>query len=326
MSSTTACGLYLIPNRGIAGRTTALEATVGTDSGSTPERHRELLDQLNEQVETLRTTEGWQRWLKLASRFTAYSLRNQLLVLMQRPDATRVAGYKAWQALGRHVNKGERGIAIFAPRARRVSDEDGESKRVVSGFHVVRVFDVAQTSGEPLPELTMPDVAGSSEDLFSALLAAAVGEELEVKQVHEADTWDGPRGWFERDQRSITLIDFGQGLDSLTRTLLHELAHYCDPAAGLGIDKDLKPVLEITAESAAMIVGTAAVGLEMSDASATYVATWVEAFEMFDAAFMAELAEHTLRVARRLEAIITPYTNAAVERGSQSVLISDGIG
>jgi antirestriction protein ArdC len=300
-----------IPNRGITGRTTVWEVTVTTDHAETPQRHREQLDQLHEHVETLRTSDGWQRWLGFASRFRDYSLNNQLLILMQRPDATRVAGYKTWQSLGRQVNKGEHGIAIFAPRTRLVDDDDGERKRVVSGFHVVRVFDVSQTSGEPIPQITLPDVAGSSEAIFGALIAAAHAEELQVTQVHEHPDWDGRRGWFNHDERTITLIEFNQGLDNMTRTLLHELAHYCDPAAHHDPGHELKPILEVTAESAAMIVGTGVLGLEMSDASATYVATWMEALDGLDADFMAELAEHALRVARHLEAIVTPHLHAA---------------
>ncbi|MDP9334501.1 MAG: hypothetical protein M3Q30_14530 [Actinomycetota bacterium] len=79
--------------------------------------------------------------------------------------------YKAWQALGRHVNKGARGIAIFAPLPRRVEDDNDERRRVLTGFKVVRVFDISQTGGEPLPTLTVPDVAGSSEALFDVLVA-----------------------------------------------------------------------------------------------------------------------------------------------------------
>jgi antirestriction protein ArdC len=288
-----------------------------TDSVSAPERHRELLDQLSKEVETLRTSEGWKRWLAFASRFTSYSLNNQLLVLMQRPDATRVAGYKAWQALGRQVNKGERGISIFAPRTRLKEGEDGERHRVLSGFHVVRVFDVAQTSGAPLPELRMPDVSGSSEAVFSALIAAAGGEELDVKWQTELPTWEGPRGTFRRGERTITLIDFGQGRDSLTRTLLHELAHYCDPAAGYGRDEDLRPVLEVTAESAAMIVGASVLGLDIQDASATYVATWTERLNGLGTGLMAELAEHALRVARRLEMIVVPHLAGVVDEATR---------
>jgi antirestriction protein ArdC len=283
---------------------------VTTNDVEAPQAHRELLDRLNKQVETLRTSDGWQRWIGFAGRFRNYSLNNQLLILMQRPDASRVAGYKTWQSLGRQVNKGERGLAIFAPRTRVIDDGD-ERKRVLSGFHVVRVFDVAQTSGEPLPEMPFPDVAGSTDFTFGALIAAAGAEELVVTQEQQPSDWSGQRGWFDPDKRSITLIDFGQSLDNMTRTLVHELAHYCDPAVHQDLAAELKPIREITAESAAMIVGTGVIGLEMSDASATYVASWLEALGGFDADLMAELAEHVLRVARRLEAIISPHLNFA---------------
>ena len=243
-----------------------------TETVTADTRHQQLLEQLYHQTQTLRTSEGWQRWIDFASRFTTYSLRNQLLILMQRPDATRVAGYRAWQALGRQVDKGERGIAIFAPRTRLVDDEDGERTRVVSGFQIVRVFDVRQTSGEPLPTLEMPAVSGGSEAGFGALVAAARSEELEVERVSKPGDWAGPRGWLSYDERKITLIDFGQGLGSMTRTLLHELGHWCDPAAGHTRAVDLTPVLEVVAESAAMIVGTSLLGLEVADVSALYVA------------------------------------------------------
>ena len=276
-----------------------------------PNRHRELLDQLNEKVETLRTSAGWQLWLEFAGRFREYSLHNQLLILMQRPDASRVAGYKTWQSLGRQVNKGERGIGIFAPMTRRVEHDDGESTSILSGFRVVRVFDVSQTSGDELPTIDLPEIEGGSEENFGVLVATAAAEELSLQQEQESSEWDGARGWINHDERTITLIDFGQGLDSLTRTLLHELAHYCDPASGDDRASYLQPVLEVTAESAAMIVGTSVLGLKMTDFSATYVASWMEAMDVLEGDLMAELAAHTLRVARRLEAIVIPHLHAA---------------
>jgi antirestriction protein ArdC len=279
---------------------------VNTAPTDAPEhRHRQLLEQLHAEAETLRTTDGWQRWLKVASRFRQYSLNNQLLIAMQRPDATRVAGYKAWQDFGRHVNKGERGIAILAPLTRRVDDDDGDTQRVLLGFKVVRVFDVVQTSGEPLPMLALPDIAGSSTQLFDALVAAAHAEELEVRQQQQPSDWLGPRGWINHEHRVITLVDYGQGVDNMTRTLLHELAHYCDPVAGAPTAKKGDAILEIVAESAAWIVGDSVLGLEMMDASATYVASWLEAFA-FDDELAAEVADHTLQVAKTLEALVTP--------------------
>jgi hypothetical protein len=193
---------------------------------------------------------------------------------------------------------------------RKVEDDDGERKTILTGFRVVRVFDVAQTSGEELPTISLPDVSGSSDTTFGSLVAAAAGEELDVEVEEQAAGWDGPRGWINHDERRITLVDFGQGLDNMTRTLLHELAHYCDPAAGSAEKDCLRPVLEVVAESAAMIVGTALLGLDLAEASATYLATWMEGLEVFEGDFMAELAEHTLRVARRLEAIVMPHLKA----------------
>jgi len=275
------------------------------DELAVPDRSRQLLAELDHQVECLRTSAGWRRWVTFASRFTDYSLNNQLLILMQRPDATHVAGYKAWQSMGRQVNAGERGIRIFAPSTHKTEDDDGQCVRILTGFRVVRVFDISQTSGEPIPTLTLPAVAGSSDALFDQLKAAAAAESLDVVTRHEPPEWDGPRGWIDHETRTITLVDYGQGVDSLSRTLLHELAHWCDPVAAVCEAKHANPCLEIVAESAAWIVGTAVLGLDMLAASATYVATWREDLDALDTELTAELAAHTLDVARRLEHVVT---------------------
>ena len=116
----------------------------------------DVLDQLREGIATLTSSEKWTRWLQAQSRFHHYSFGNTLLILLQRPDATRVAGYRAWLQLRRQVRKGEKGIAILAPIANRirVEDENGEEK-VLAGspraFRTAHVFDVAQTDGDDLP-------------------------------------------------------------------------------------------------------------------------------------------------------------------------------
>src|SRR5689334_3967869 len=99
----------------------------------TEDKRAELLARLGTAVEELTTSPGWQTWLTTASRFRTYSVRNQLLIAAQRPDSTLVAGYRAWQALGRSVRKGERGIAILAPCIRKVqgTDEAGEQEQLV---------------------------------------------------------------------------------------------------------------------------------------------------------------------------------------------------
>src|SRR5919205_2785111 len=108
------------------------------------ERMSDLLRQLEAGVQAIQTSEDFKRYLRTAATFHQYSPNNVLLILGQRPDATRVAGYKTWQALGRQVKKGEKAISIFAPRPYRVTTEDEtgeEQTREGLTFRSVPVFD-----------------------------------------------------------------------------------------------------------------------------------------------------------------------------------------
>jgi len=131
------------------------------------------LDQLHRRLEAevlgLISGADWQAMLAVASRFHRYSARNIFLIHAQRPDATRVAGFGRWRALGRHVRRGEFGIAILAPCLYRpeaaVNDPDdaGEARpaaSVLRGFKVAYVFDEAQTDGDPVPDVRPRLLAG----------------------------------------------------------------------------------------------------------------------------------------------------------------------
>ena len=127
---------------------------------TTTDKLNETHEKLVQAIESLTSGEDWRRMLDLARRFHAYSANNVFLIMSQRPDASRVAGYKTWSTLGRHVNKGERGIAILAPcvyRARPVDESDERERpelvRILRRFRVVHVFDVAQTDGERLADV-----------------------------------------------------------------------------------------------------------------------------------------------------------------------------
>jgi len=254
----------------------------------------QLLAELGQHIEALTSSEGWHRWIQTAARFRNYSLHNQLLILSQRPEATRVAGFRAWQALGRQVKRGERGIAIFAPVVRRVTGDEDELTKVVSGFRVVYVFDLAQTEGEPLAELTLPAVRLADVDLFGRLVSAAEQAGVTVRAVPRAD--DRVRGWWEPQAHRITLVD-GYDLGSRCRTLLHELGHahdVDDPA-------DVTPVTaerELVAEAVAYLVGRS-LGLDLVEASATYVASWGGG-----PVLGAELAQRVLKVAADVELVL----------------------
>jgi hypothetical protein len=129
---------------------------------------REAVELLDASVERVLEGEGFKRYLAFAARFHDYSANNCLLVLAQRPDATRIAGYKRWRELGRQVRRGEEGISILAPIFRAVEEEGNvEKRRVLSSFKAVRVFDASQTDpvpgAGPLPEKPRPEaLAGSS--------------------------------------------------------------------------------------------------------------------------------------------------------------------
>src|ERR687886_522199 len=123
------------------------------------ERMSTLMQQLEAGVEAIQTSEDFQRYLRTAATFHHYSPNNVLLILAQKSEATRVAGYKTWQSLGRQVKKGEKAIYIFAPRPYRVTteDEQGEEQtREGLTFRSVPVFDVSQTEGDPIPTMEAP--------------------------------------------------------------------------------------------------------------------------------------------------------------------------
>ena len=112
----------------------------------------ERIQELAEATDAARVSTEMLRYLDTCAKFHKYSMFNVIQILMTRPDATSVAGFKKWQTMGRYVRKGEHGIPILAPIFSMVTDEDGEEHERLVGFKVVYVFDISQTDGEPLPE------------------------------------------------------------------------------------------------------------------------------------------------------------------------------
>src|SRR4051812_38263869 len=137
----------------------------GTSMSTTHDATSEARSRLADAVEAMASSEGFAAWLRARALFHDYSLNNTLLIAMQRPESSRIAGYKAWQSLGRQVRKGERGIRILAPMVGKVDveTENGTEKRSrVFGFKCVSVFDVAQTDGDALPELEYRHLEGDA--------------------------------------------------------------------------------------------------------------------------------------------------------------------
>jgi hypothetical protein len=233
-----------------------------------------LHEQLSATVESLVTGEDWQAMLAVAARFHRYSASNVILILAQRPDATRVAGYRRWQSLGRQVRKGERGIAILAPCVyrRRPLDEEEAAQRpalatVLRGFTVVHVFDLSQTDGEALPDVAPQLLSGGdAAGLWDGLAAQVTVAGFRIERGDCA----GANGRTDYGTRSVRVRDDVAPAQA-AKTLAHEVAHvllHDDGRASKGRD-----VAEVEAESVAYVVCQAA-GLDTTDYSLPYVAHW----------------------------------------------------
>ena len=165
---------------------------------NTKTNYQTLIAQINQQVEELaqatdeaRMSEAMLRYLDAFSRFHRYSLFNTWLILMNRPDATHVCGFRQWNSYNRFVKRGEVGIPILAPLwVKQESEEPDENKLALRGFKIVYVFDISQTDGEPLPE--PPDWKKPENNLL-------LNERLEAfAQAHGIETHlmslNGPQG------------------------------------------------------------------------------------------------------------------------------------
>ncbi|QNK82613.1 ArdC-like ssDNA-binding domain-containing protein [Nakamurella sp. PAMC28650] len=236
----------------------------------------ELLQGIHQQLSQMVTGDDWLNVLKQASRFHDYSFANQLLIMSQRPDATRVMGYKQWPRVNRYVRKGEKGIAILAPlvRTEKTEDEHGkESKtRTVIGFRVVYVFDVSQTDGEPLAsDLPSPELleGEAPEHLREFLIRQIQGQGFTLRFPGTAN-WPEPevRGWTNFREKVVAIAP-GLSDAQQAKTLAHEFGHITLNHQEAGH----RGMAEIEAESYAAVM-MMATGLNSLTYSLPYLAGW----------------------------------------------------
>jgi DNA primase catalytic core len=249
------------------------------DTATRGDRLAALHQRLTDQVRQLRTGEDWQRWLRVASRFHNYSFQNSVAILATRPDATRVAGYRAWQDLGRQVNKGERGIPILAPILRRgptpdsttSQDDDTTPTPRLVGYRIAYVWDVTQTSGQPLPEPPHPALLeGHAPDgLWDSLASLVTGAGFTL----DRGACNGANGTTDFAVRTVRVrddVDDAQAVKTLAHELGHVLLH--DPT-GRDLPFVCRGIAEVEAESVAYLVATSH-GLPTDAYTFPYVATW----------------------------------------------------
>lgn len=256
----------------------------------------ELHQRLTAQVESLISGEDWKAMLTVASRFHRYSARNIMLIQAQFPTATRLGGYRFWPTVGRHVRKGESGIAILAPCLYRAAkteelgaDDATEAKRVLRGFRVAHVFDESQTDGEPVADVRPQLLVGDDTAQLWAGLAAqvtAAGYSLERGDCGGAN---GVTDFLARTVRVRADVDDLQA----SKTLSHELAHCLmhDPSQ----EAIARPRAEVEAESVAYVVCQTA-GMATTSYSLPYLARWSGG----DPALVTATADRVLVTARTI--------------------------
>lgn len=247
----------------------------------------QALQTLADGIAAYASSDAWQTYLAAARRFHRYSPSNVMLILMQRPDATRIAGYETWRSMGRQVRKGEQGILILAPAGARAItkvDDDGTETTIAAPCHHFRaahVFDVSQTDGEPLTALPIDDPRGEDPaDLLGRLVALATAK---GHRVSEAPALTGDtHGYIDHASGDIVVLATLSPAQK-ARCMAHELAHAI-LHVGPTIDTMERAIRETEAESVAYIV-THAHGLEAGGYSFPYVATWAARSKHGQAAF-----------------------------------------
>ncbi len=246
---------------------------------------------------------------------------NVLLIAVQRPDATRVAGIRTWNALGRRVLKGEHGIAILAPCVYRpapgntadsqtppppatepqrlepspTGDQDSVTRRELRGFKVVHVFDLTQTDGQPLPDVAPEPLRGPApEHLWDHLAGLVHADEFRL----ERGPCAGANGYTSYGQRVVRVrddVDPAQAVKTLAHELGHIRADHEHRFPDYAINHQCRGQAEVEAESIAYLV-TASAGLESAANSVPYVAGWADG----DAGRLREAASRAITAAGRI--------------------------
>lgn len=266
------------------------------------ERMKEITDRLEAGIQALFESEQYKAYLTAMSKFHNYSFNNTLLIAMQKPDASLVAGFGKWRDdFERHVKKGEKGIKILAPSPYKVKKQmekidpatqkpvigaDGkpvteEREIEIPAFRVVTVFDVSQTEGKEIPDIAVSELTGSVEQ-YQDFLAAL--EKTSPVPIAFENIEGGAHGYYHLEEKRIA-IDEGMSELQTLKTAIHEIAH----AKLHAIDKDApateqadwpdRRTREVQAESVVYAV-CQHYGLDTSDYSFGYVAGWSSGREL----------------------------------------------
>lgn len=251
----------------------------------------EITTKLEKGVKDIFTTDGYKDYLNFCAKLPRYSVNNQILIMLQRPDATMCQSFTGWKDMNRFVRKGEKGIRILAPApykmqkeqdktdsaGKPILDKDGEPVKetveiTVNAFKPVSTFDVSQTEGDPIPALGTAELTGTVEG-YNALFDA-IKEVVPVPITFE-DIPSGAKGYFHLEENRIAIQE-GMSEAQTVKTAIHEATHqalHSKDAMDASGEKKSKNQKETEAESVAYVV-CQHYGIDTSDYSFAYVATW----------------------------------------------------
>ena len=271
-------------------------------SQRTNEKIKEITDRLEQGIQDLFDSDRFKEYLQVMSKFHNYSFNNTLLIAMQKPDATFVAGYTSWKKdYGRQVVSQAKSIKVLAPSPYKikkevdkidpktnkpVTDKNGkpvkeETEITVPAFKVVSVFDVSQTEGKELPTIGVDELTGDMEqyaDFFKAT------EQASPVPVGFEKIKSGAKGYYSQTDKRIAINEGMSELQNL-KTLIHEIAHAklhdidLNAPAKEQADRPDRRTREVQAESIAYTV-CQHYGLDTSDYSFAYVAEWSSGREL----------------------------------------------
>lgn len=265
------------------------------------EKLKEITDRLEQGIAELFDSERYKEYLKVMSKFHNYSFRNTVLIAMQKPDASLLAGFSAWKNnFERNVMRGQKGIKIIAPSPYKIKQEmqkidphtqkpiigkDGkpvteEKEITIPAYKVVSVFDVSQTEGKELPDIAVDELTGDVDrykDFFAAL------EKTSPVPIAFENIEGGSHGYYHLEDKRIAINEGMSELQTL-KTAIHEIAHAKLHDIDLNAPKDEQPRVdrrtrEVEAESVAYTV-CQHYGLDTSDYSFGYVAGWSSGREL----------------------------------------------
>ena len=278
-----------------------------------------LFKKIDDGVKAVFESDSYRNYLKYMSKFTDYSARNCLLIMMQKPDASLVAAYGKWKQLGRTVNKGEKGIAILAPMVFRNAEksEDENDEETTIGFKAVYVFDVSQTSGEPVPEVIHDldgDIEPEQADAVVTALRRVTGIPIDFEEIP-----GGAKGYYSYGENRIVIQQGMNGVQTI-KTAVHEAAHCLlhDPDKKLATLNSSRGGKETQAESIAFIVSEK-FGLDTSSYSFPYIASWSQGKPLEHLkGFLNEIQEAAKTICNAIETELTALEESQKEENEET--------